>query len=89
MMSQHEHTLRQLQERLNSLLPVSLEITDESHLHAGHAGNGGGAHFKLVIVSDQFAGLNTAQCHRLVFAAVGDLMQGPIHALSIQAKAPA
>lgn len=75
--------------RLQTLAPTTLEIIDESHLHAGHAGNTGGGHFKVLIVSEQFAGLLPLKRHRLVFAAVGDLMQQQIHALSIEAKTPA
>jgi BolA protein len=81
-----EDTLR---ERLQSLNPDTLEIIDESHLHAGHAGNTGGGHFNVFIVSEQFSGLLPLKRHRLVFDAVGDLMQQKIHALSIKAKTPA
>lgn len=83
------NTQDELNKRLQTLAPVKLEITDESHLHAGHAGNTGGGHFNVLIVSEQFAGLLPLKRHRLVFDAVGDLMQKHIHALSIQAKTPA
>lgn len=82
-------TQDELTARLQTLAPSKLEIIDESHLHAGHAGNTGGGHFKVLIVSDQFTGLLPLKRHRLVFAAVGDLMQKQIHALSIDAKTPA
>lgn len=82
-------TQDELTARLQTLAPSKLEIIDESHLHAGHAGNTGGGHFKVLIVSEQFAGLLPLKRHRLVFAAVGDLMQEQIHALSIEAKTPA
>ena len=82
-------TQDELTARLQTLAPSKLEIIDESHLHAGHAGNTGGGHFKVQIVSEQFAGLLPLKRHRLVFAAVGDLMQQQIHALSIEAKTPA
>ena len=82
-------TQDELTARLQTLAPSKLEIIDESHLHAGHAGNTGGGHFKVLIVSEQFAGLLPLKRHRLVFAAVGDLMQQQIHALSIDAKTPA
>lgn len=82
-------TQDELTARLQTLVPSKLEIIDESHLHAGHAGNTGGGHFKVLIVSEQFAGLLPLKRHRLVFAAVGDLMQQQIHALSIEAKTPA
>ena len=64
----------------------SVEIDDQSHLHAGHAGAaGGGGHFEVTIVASCFKGLNTLARHRLVYEAVGDLMKKEIHALSIQA----
>ncbi|MDX1574068.1 MAG: BolA family protein [Methylophaga sp.] len=83
------NTQDELNKRLQTLAPTKLEIIDESHLHAGHAGNTGGGHFNVLIVSEQFAGLLPLKRHRLVFDAVGDLMQKQIHALSIQAKTPA
>ena len=64
----------------------SVEIEDQSHLHAGHAGaSGGGGHYEVTIVASCFKGLNTLARHRLVYEAVGDLMKKEIHALSIQA----
>ena len=64
----------------------SVEIEDQSHLHAGHAGAaGGGGHYEVTIVASCFKGLNTLARHRLVYEAVGDLMKKGIHALSIQA----
>ncbi len=83
------NTQDELNKRLQTLAPTKLEIIDESHLHMGHAGNTGGGHFNVLIVSEQFAGLLPLKRHRLVFDAVGDLMQKQIHALSIQAKTPA
>lgn len=78
-----------LRERLAVLEPTALEIVDDTAKHAGHAGAaGGGRHFRLSIVSGQFAGKPLLARHRLVVAAAGDLMQGAIHALSINAKAP-
>jgi BolA family transcriptional regulator, general stress-responsive regulator len=82
-------TIARLQERLAALTPASVEIEDESHLHAGHAGaKSGGGHYRLNIVAAAFAGKNTVARHRLIYAAAGDLMRGPIHALSISAFAP-
>ena len=64
----------------------SVEIEDQSHLHAGHAGaTGGGGHYEVTIVASCFKGLNTLARHRLVYEAVGELMKKEIHALSIQA----
>jgi len=77
-----------LRQRLATLEPLQLDIINESHLHAGHAGAKEGGHFRLHIVSAQFSGCNTVARHRLIFAAVGDLMHGQIHALAISAKAP-
>ena len=82
-------TVDQLRERLAALSPSQLDIVDESHLHAGHAGaRGGGGHFRLTIVAEAFVGQSTMARHRLVYAAAGDLMRGPIHALSIDARTP-
>tara|TARA_Y100000588_G_C13969774_1_gene802490 strand:+ start:64 stop:321 length:258 start_codon:yes stop_codon:yes gene_type:complete len=62
-----------------------LEIVDESHKHAGHAQSSGG-HFRLHIVSEDFSGLSLIERHRLIYAALGDMIQNEIHALSINAK---
>lgn len=78
-----------LTERLQSLEPDHLEVIDDSHHHAGHAGAADGrGHFSVLVVSKQFAGLNTLRRHRLVYETVGDMMITDIHALSIEALAP-
>lgn len=79
-----------LRQRLEATLqPERLEISDDSHLHAGHAGAADGrGHFTVMIVADAFSGLPTVRRHRLVYEAVGDMMQTDIHALSIQALSP-
>lgn len=70
--------------------PASLEVVDESHRHAGHAGaRDGRGHFNVVVVSDRFAGLAPLARHRAVYAALGRLMDTDIHALSIDARTPA
>jgi len=75
--------------RLAVLEPVQLEIIDESHKHAGHAGaREGGGHYVVRIVSAQFAGKNTVARHRMIYSAMGELMKREIHALTIQALAP-
>ncbi|MCE2947634.1 MAG: BolA family protein [bacterium] len=75
--------------RLQALDPVSIELGDESALHAGHAGAAsGGGHFRLSITSPAFSGQGKVARHRMVYAALGDLMRGPIHALAIDARAP-
>jgi BolA protein len=66
-----------------------LEVIDESHLHAGHAGAKSGAgHFRVVIVSERFAGASRVERQRLVYAALADEMGPEIHALSMQTFAP-
>jgi BolA protein len=78
-----------LTERLQALEPDHLEVIDNSHHHAGHAGAADGrGHFSLLVVSKQFTGLNTLRRHRLVYETVGDMMITDIHALSIEALAP-
>jgi len=75
-----------MKERLAVLSPLEIDIQDDSALHAGHAGaRGGGGHYRLRIVSPAFAGMNTVARHRIVYEALGDLMQKEIHALAIQA----
>ena len=72
-----------------ALSPTQLDIIDESHLHAGHAGAASGAgHFNITIISDKFAGQSAIQRHRMVYLAVNDLMPSEIHALSINAHTP-
>jgi BolA protein len=78
-----------IRERLARLAPDSLEVFDDSHEHAGHAGaKDGGGHYQLVIVSREFAGKNAIARHRLVYDALSDLMPKRIHALAIRAYAP-
>lgn len=75
--------------RLAVFDPVSLDIIDESHRHAGHAGGrDGGGHYVLNIVSAQFAGKNTVTRHRMIYLALAEMMKSEIHALTIQAQAP-
>ena len=78
-----------IRERLSALDPQSVELLDESGRHVGHAGAAaGGSHFRLVIVSPRFSGLDTLKRHRMIYAALGPLMHREIHALAIQALAP-
>ena len=81
-------TVDLLRDRLARLTPLVLEIDDESHRHAGHAGAREGGHYTVRIVAAVFADQGTMARHRLVYSAAGDLMRGRIHALSIHAKAP-
>ena len=74
---------------VDSLAPDAIEVTDDSHKHAGHAGaRGGQGHFSVEIVSAAFAGKLPLARHRLVYAALGEMMQTDIHALSIRARTP-
>ncbi len=74
----------------SGLQPCALELEDESHRHAGHAGaRDGRGHFRVRVVSEAFAGKLPLARHRIVYAALGELMQTDIHALSIQALTPA
>lgn len=73
----------------SALSPTTLRIKDQSHLHAGHEGaKDGRGHFDVFIVSDGFSGLNRVQRHRVVYAALGELMETDIHAVRITAKTP-
>jgi len=66
--------------------PTVLEVRDDSHRHAGHAGaRDGRGHFDVRIVSEAFAGMSPLARHRAVYAALGGLMTTDIHALSIHA----
>ena len=81
-------------ERIRALLqaglsPTVLDLVDESHLHAGHAGAAsGGSHYRLKIVAPAFSGLNLVRRHRLVYDSVHLMMQHEIHALAITALTP-
>ncbi len=67
-----------------ALAPTALELIDDSHQHAGHAGARQGGHYTLRIAAPAFAGLRPVACHRLIYAALGELMQTDIHALAIE-----
>ena len=71
-----------------ALEPLSLEVQDDSHLHAGHAGAREGRHFSVRIVSRRFEGLGRVARHRLVYDALQPLMLRGIHALAIDARVP-
>lgn len=72
----------------SSLQAQSLEVQDDSHLHAGHAGAREGRHFSVKIVSSRFSGLSRVARHRLVYDSLASLMNHGIHALAIDAHAP-
>lgn len=78
-----------MREKLAILNPLSLQIQDESHKHATHAGAaGGGGHYLLSIESLQFVGKTTMARHRMIYSALGEMMQQEIHALNIKAITP-
>lgn len=85
-----ETRLRLIRSRLETAFePEQLELVDESHRHRGHAGAADGrGHFKVRIVSHRFRHIRPLQRQRMVFEALGDLMQTDIHALSISAQPP-
>jgi BolA protein len=87
MMMERVERIRQL--LTAALNPSELEVGDDSHLHAGHAGAAsGGGHYRVKIVSEQFEGLRLVMRHRLVYDAVQGMMHTDIHALAITAVAP-
>ena len=74
----------EMRERLGALAPTRLEVIDESENHRGHSGwrEGGQTHFRIVMASPQFTGLNRVAQHRLVHRALGDIVPR-IHALAL------
>lgn len=80
----------ELRERIAlALTDADIQVEDDSHLHAGHAGAAGGAgHYTVTIRAAAFDGLRTVARHRLVYDAVGDWMPQRVHALVIRALAP-
>jgi BolA protein len=84
-----EKRVEAIRQRLTeAFAPERLEIIDDSHKHAGHASAKGGGHFTVQIVAEAFEGKKLLERHRMVYDALGNLMQGEIHALSIKAEPP-
>lgn len=74
----------------DALAPEAIDIRDDSHLHIGHEGARGGAgHYHVHVVSARFEGRSRVQRHQMIYAALGPLMHGEIHALGIDALTPA
>lgn len=85
------HVARDMRGKLTeALAPTRLEIVDDSARHAGHAGAraGGESHFNVTIQSAAFAGLGRLERQRLVYRVLGEMLAGPVHALSLKALAP-
>jgi BolA protein len=82
---------QQIREKLKSAFaPEALEVVNESHRHAGHAGSPGTgeSHFSIKVVSAAFAGKSRLERHRMVNAALAEELAGKIHALAVNALAP-
>lgn len=83
----HGVTAEQIQAALTQALqPLSIDVLDDSHLHAGHEGAKSGRHFSVHLRASCFNGLSHVQRHRLVYDALRDLIPQGIHALAIKAE---
>ena len=84
-----EQRLTEIRERLEKAFnPESLMVEDEGHMHVGHEGaRDGRGHFRVMIVSDAFNGMNMIARHRAIYEQMGSMMQTDIHALAIEAFA--
>jgi BolA protein len=84
-----EPTIERMRSLLAALDPIELQIEDESERHAGHPGaRGGGGHYRLMLVSPRFPGLNRLQRHRLVYDCLAGLIPCQIHALAMTLLSP-
>ena len=90
-------TLRITEKLQAALAPLSLEVIDESHKHAGHAhaitrpgtaSGSGGTHFQIKVVSDAFTGKSRVDRHRTINSLLAAELADSVHALAIEAKAP-
>lgn len=85
----NEDRATRIGELLRQTLRADVEVIDQSHLHAGHPGAADGrGHFVVRVTSERFAGEPKIRRHRMVYAALGDMMDSDIHALSIEARTP-
>lgn len=77
-------TRSRIEQKLREALdPVELDVIDQSAAHAGHAGAGGGGHFRILIVADAFEGMTEVQRHRRIYGILADEMKAAVHALSM------
>ena len=83
-----KNTLERIEQKLAVLEPDSVELIDDSERHAGHEGAKSGGHVQLIIVSPLFEGKSPQARHRMIHAALGDMLQREIHALAIKAYTP-
>ena len=83
-----EETMRR--KLTEAFAPTRLEIENDSHRHAGHAGSPGtgDSHFRVAIVSTAFSGLGRVERQRRVYAVLAEELAGPVHALALRADAP-
>ena len=91
-MSIHQTVKHTITNKLReAFMPESLDVTDESHLHEGHAGHrpGGETHFRVYIVSKAFEGKGCIERHRMINALLAEELAGSVHALAIKASSPA
>ncbi len=74
---------------MEALSPSELQVIDESHLHAGHAGArpGGESHYRIRVVAQAFAGKSRLERHRMIHSALAEELKGGIHALAVEALA--
>lgn len=74
----------------DAFAPEYLEVIDESHQHAGHAGArpDGESHFRVKIVADAFRAKSRVEQHRMVNAVLAEELRDRVHALAIQSSAP-
>jgi BolA protein len=81
---------RMREKLMNALDPTRLDVVNESHMHAGHAGSPGTgeSHFRVLVVSAKFAGKSRVERHRMVNAALAEELKGAVHALALQTYAP-
>jgi BolA protein len=82
------NTIERIEQKLAALAPERVDLLDESGKHTGHPGAMGGGHYRLTVVSSQFSGQPMQARHRMVYSALGDMLQREIHALSIKAYTP-
>ena len=87
-MQQTKRMLRMRERLMTELQPQQLEISDDSHLHVGHAGASGGGHYTVQIVAQAFTDKPLIERHRMIYDLLQDMMHSEIHALSIQARSP-